>query len=64
MTKGVEERIAKGVLRCFGHMKRMEDDRFAKRVYEGECAGSRLVGRPQKRWIDTVNDFFKEKRFR
>ena len=27
----------------------MENDRIAKRVYVGECAGSRSVGRPQKR---------------
>ena len=32
----------------------MENDRIAKRVYVGECAGGRLVVRPQKRWIDTV----------
>ena len=32
----------------------MEDDKDAKRVYVGECAGSLSVGRPRKRWIDTV----------
>ena len=35
---------------------RIENERNAKRVYVGECAGSRSVGRPQKRWIDTVKD--------
>ena len=40
MTKGVDERIDKGVLRCFGHEERMENDRIAKRVYVEECAGS------------------------
>ena len=34
----------------------MESDRIAKRVYVGECAGSRSVGRPRKRWIDTVKE--------
>ena len=34
----------------------MENDRIAKRVYVGECAGSRSVGRPRKRWINTVKD--------
>ena len=38
------------------HVERMENDRIAERVYVGECAGSRSVGRPQKRWIDTVKD--------
>ena len=34
----------------------MENDRFAKRVNVGECAGSLSVGRPWKRWIDTVKE--------
>ena len=32
------------------------------RVYVGECAGSRSVGRPQMRCIDTVKEC-KKKRF-
>ena len=35
MTKGVDEKIDKGVLRWFGHVERMETDRIAKRVYIG-----------------------------
>ena len=27
----------------------------------GECAGSRSVGRPRKRWIDTVKDCLKKR---
>ena len=34
----------------------MESDRIAKRVYVGECAGGHLVGRPWKRWMDTVKE--------
>ena len=52
----MNERIDEGVLRCFGHVERMERDSIAKRVYVGECAGSRSVGRPRKRWIDTVKE--------
>ena len=37
-------------------MERMENDKIAKRIYVGECASSRSVGRSRKRWIDTVND--------
>ena len=33
------------MLRWLGHVERKENDRIAKRVYVGECAGSRLVGR-------------------
>ena len=58
VTKGVDEWIDVGVLRWFGHVERMENDRTAKRVYLGECAGSRSVGRPWKRWIGTVMKVF------
>ena len=52
-----------GALQWFGHVKRMERDRTAKRVYVGVCAGSRSVCKPQKRWIDTVKECLRKKRF-
>ena len=33
VNKGLDERIDEGVLWRFGHVKRMESDRIAKRVY-------------------------------
>ena len=39
----------------------MENDIIAMSVYAGECAGNRSVGRPHKRWIDTVEDCLKER---
>ena len=39
VTKGVDERIG-GVLRWFGHVKRMENDRIARSVYVGKCTGN------------------------
>ena len=54
MTKGVDEKIDESVLGWFDHVERMENDRIAKSVYVGECAGRCSVGRPSKRWIDTV----------
>ena len=56
----MDEKIDEGVLRWFGHVERMENDRIAKRVYVGECAGSRLVSRLRKRGIDTVKDCLKK----
>ena len=53
VKKGLNERIDEG------HVERMESDRFAQRVYVGECAGSHSVGRPRKRWIDTVKECLK-----
>ena len=48
VTKGVGERIDECVLRWFGDEERMKNDMIAKRVYVGEYAGTRQVGRPQK----------------
>ena len=60
VTKGVEEKIEEGVLRWFGRVEWMENDKIGKRVYVGVCAGSRSVGRPRKRWIDTVKECLKK----
>ena len=49
VRKGLDERIDDGVLRWFEHVERMERDWITKRVYVGESAGGRSVGRPQKR---------------
>ena len=38
----------------------MENDRI-KRVYVGEHAGSRSVGRLWKRWIDTMKDCLRKR---
>ena len=40
-------------------MERMERDRIANRIYVGESAGSRSVGRLQKRWIETMKECLK-----
>ena len=31
------------------------------RVYVGECAGSRSLGRPRKRWSDTVKECLRKR---
>ena len=33
---------------------------IVKRVHVGECMGSRSIGRPRKRWIDSVSDCLKK----
>ena len=45
---------------CSAILERMENDRIAKRVYVEECTVSHSVGRPQKRWIDTVEECLKK----
>ena len=54
MTKGENEKIDKGILRRFGHVERMENDRIAKRVYVGGWAGRRSVGRPRRRLMTDI----------
>ena len=49
VMKGVDERIDGSVFWCFSHLERMENDKIAKTVYVGECAGSCSVGRLWKR---------------
>ena len=58
VTKGVDEKIDEGILQCFGHVERMENDRISKKDYVRECTGSRAVGGPKKRWNDTVKDCY------
>ena len=61
MKKGVDEKIDEVVIRWLFHVERMEKSRIAKRVYVGEYASSRSVGRPRKRWINTEKDRLKKK---
>ena len=57
VRKGLDE----GDIRWFEHVERMERVRIAKRVSVGECADSRSVGRPWKKWIDTMKECLKER---
>ena len=49
VKKRVDEKIDEGVLRWFGHVERMENDRIAKSFYVWECTCSRSVCMPRKR---------------
>ena len=49
VTKGVNQKIDEGILRWFGYVKRIENDRIAKKVYVGKCAGSHSMGMPMRR---------------
>ena len=47
-------RVEKGVLRWFGHMERMDNERLTKRVMVSGVRGSRARGRPRLGWMDGV----------
>ena len=61
MKKGLVEKINECMLQWFGHVEKMERDRITKRVSVGECAGSRSVDGPWKRWIDTAKECLKKR---
>ena len=47
-------RVDQSVLRWFGHVERMEENRMVKRVMEAEVGGRRPRGRPKFGWMDGV----------
>ena len=49
VTKSMDEKIDEGILRWFGHVEKMENDRIAKMINVGECAGSRSMSMSRKR---------------
>ena len=61
VRKGLDERIDEFVLRWFGRVERMERDGITKRVYGGECTGTRSGSRPRKRLTDTVKECLRKR---
>ena len=43
------------LLRCCGHVERMDENRMARRVLMVEVSGRRVRGRPRLGWMDGVN---------
>ena len=54
-VKPLLREIEESKLKWYGHVKRMDDTRLAKRYLEWKPQGKRPVGRPRKRWIDGVD---------
>ena len=47
------------LFRWAGHAARRTDNRWSTRVLEWQpIDGKRLIGRPKRRWSDTLNDYF------
>ena len=53
--RSVKKGLDNSFLRWFDHLERIENDRIAKRMYVGD------VGRPRKKWIDSVNHCLKKR---
>ena len=46
--------MERGQLRWFGHVKRMGDERYPKRMLDWTPQGRRPVGRPKMRWLENI----------
>ena len=46
--------VERGQLRWFGHVKRMDHERYPKRMLEWIPQGRRPAGRPKKRWLENI----------
>ena len=55
---GIERELAsradQRVLRCFGHVERMDEYRLATRFFMAEGSEGRVRGRPRLGWMDGV----------
>src|SRR6201990_381912 len=54
--RGAVDRAEEGVLKLFGHMCRMNEDRMVGKVLRSEVAGGRGRGRPKWRWMDGASE--------
>ena len=50
----IGEIISRNNLRWYGHVKRMEEDRYPRKYLEWQPVGRRPPGRPRMRWLDGV----------
>ena len=54
IEKELESRADQRVLRCFGHVERMDEYQISRRVLLAEVSGGRVRGRPRLGWMDGV----------
>ena len=52
----VGEKMSRALLRWYGHVERMEENRLTRRVYEAKVEGRRDRGRPRRRWKECVRE--------
>ena len=47
-------KLEKSLLRWFGHIVRMPQDRIAHQILFAQPTGTRPLGRPRMRWLDQI----------
>ncbi len=58
---GVVEWVKRSTLRGFGHIERMGNEEFVKKVYMSSAEGTNRRGRPPVRWKDRVKEYVRER---
>ena len=53
-------RIERNVLKWFGHVEKMGDEKLANRVYRANVEGNKGRRTPQRRWRDELKDLLRE----
>ena len=57
----IEEVVRLRRLRWYGHVQRMRDDSWPKKVQSLEVDGRNSRGRPKKRWCDNIRDDYRKR---
>ncbi len=52
VVRKLSDRVDQSVLRWYGHMVRMDEERLTKKVWRAPVTGERRRGRPNLRWMD------------
>ncbi len=53
--------MKRSTLRWFGHIERIENGEFVKKVFESSVEGPYRRGRPLGRWDDRVKEYVSER---
>lgn len=56
----VGKNVSENVLRCYGHIRRMDGNRLVKRIYKSGCSDRRVEDREVVGWIICVTALEKE----
>jgi hypothetical protein len=63
-TQQLQNKIEEAQLRWFGHLKRMDEERLTKQVWEARTEGlgmKRPRGRPRRTWNDNMQELLTKK---
>ena len=50
----IDDTLRYNRLRWYGHHKRMDNDRWSKKIMDYNVTGTYPRGRPKKRWLDNI----------